>query len=92
MGGGVYVVVVVFTYCIVRFMPGQTFVVGRSFLGFLPSCKGFDGPLNCLSVVTVVEGMCVVEAWKLASDCLIAPQAFLYGGLCVWSWCELYCT
>ena len=63
-------VVVVFTCCIVRFMPGQAFVVGRSFLGLLPSCEEFDGPLNCLSVFTLVEGMCVVEAWKLASDCL----------------------
>jgi hypothetical protein len=33
---GGYVVVVVFTCCIVRFMPGQAFVVGRSFLGLLP--------------------------------------------------------
>ena len=73
--GGVYVVVVVFTCCIVHFMPGQAFVVGRSFGGLLPSCEGFDGLLNCLSVLTVVEGMCVVEAWALASDCL-PPKHF----------------
>ena len=68
-------VVVVFTCYIVRFMPGQALVVGRSFLGLLPSCEEFDRPLNCLSVFTVVEGMCVVEALKSASDCL-SPKHF----------------
>ena len=65
-----YVLVVVFTCCIVRFLPGQEFVVGGSFRGLLPSCEGFDGPLYCLTLFTVVGGMCVVEARKLASDCL----------------------
>ena len=45
LGGGVYVVVVVFTCHIVHFMPGQAFVVERSFLGLLSSWEGFDGPL-----------------------------------------------
>ena len=89
--GGVYVVVIVFTCCIVCFMPGQAFVVGRYFLGSLPSCEEFDGPLNCLSVFTVVGGMRIVEAWKVASDCL-PPKQIFHDGLSVWGRCELYCT
>ncbi len=32
-----------------------------------------------------------MEAWKLASACLL-PRAFFYGGFSVWDWSELYCA
>ena len=72
-------------------MPGGAFVVGGCLLGLVLGCAGFGEPLDCLGVLSVAEGMRVVEAWKLASD-FLPPPAFLYGGLSVWSWCELYCA
>ncbi len=70
LGGGVDVKVVVLTCCIVRLMPGKAFVVGGCILGLLSECSGFGGPLDCIGVFSLVEGMRVVEACKLASDCL----------------------
>ena len=60
--GGVDVVFVVLTCCIVRFMPGEAFVVGGCVLGLLSGCSGLDGPLDCNGVFPVVEGMRIVEA------------------------------
>ena len=51
-------------------MPEEAFVVGGCLLGLLSVCSGFGGPLDCVGVFSVVDGMRVVEAWKLASDCL----------------------
>ena len=48
--GGVDVVFVVLTCCIVRFMPGEAFAVGGCLLGLLSGCGGFGGPLDCLGV------------------------------------------
>ena len=48
--GGVDVMVVVFTCCIVRFMPGEAFVVGECLLGLLLGCIGFGGPMYCIGV------------------------------------------
>ena len=80
--GGVDVVVVVFTCCIVRFMSGEAFVVGGYFLGLFLGCAGFGEPLACLGVFSLAEGMRIVEAWKLASDCL-PPSIFVWWIECV---------
>ena len=58
---GVDVVFVVLTCCVVRLMPEETFVVGGCLLGLLSGCSGFGGPLDCVGVFSVVEGMRVVE-------------------------------
>ena len=70
LGDGVGDRVVVFTCCIVRFMPGEAIVVGVCLLGLL-SCAGFGGPLGWVGVLCIAEGVSVVKAWKLASDCLL---------------------
>ena len=91
LGDGVGDVVVIFTCCMVCFMPGEAIVVGGYLLGLLSGRAGFGGPLDCNGVLWISEGVSVVEAWKLASD-FFSPWAFLYGGFSVWSWCEMYCA
>ena len=70
LGDGVDEGVVVFTSYMVRFMPGEAFVDGRYLLGLLSGCAGFGEPLDCNGVLRIAEGVSVMEAWKLASDCL----------------------
>ena len=41
---------IVFTCCMVRFMPGEAFVVGGCLLGLLSGCSRFGGSLNCIGV------------------------------------------
>ena len=48
---GVDAEVVVFTYCMVRFMPGEALAVGGCLLELLSGCSGFGGPLYCIGVL-----------------------------------------
>ena len=70
LGRGVNAEAVVFTCCMARFKPGEALVVGGCLLGLFSGCSGFGGPLDCIGVLIISEGVCVVEAWKLAIDCL----------------------
>ena len=51
LGDGVDEGVVVFTCCMVHFMPGEAFVVGGYLLGLLSGCAGFGGSLDCNGVL-----------------------------------------
>ena len=69
LGDGVGDGVVVFTCCMVRFMPGEAIVVGGCLLGLFSGRAGFGGPLDCNGVLWISECVSFLVAWKLASDC-----------------------
>ena len=73
--GGVDVMFVFLACCVVPLIPEEAFDVGGCLLGLLSGCSGFGGPLDCIGVFSVVEGMRVVEAWKLASG-YMPPKHF----------------
>ena len=70
LGRDVNAEVAVLTCCMARFKPGDVFVAGGCLLGLFLGCSGFGGPMDCIGVMLIAEGVCVVEAWKLAIDCL----------------------